>query len=62
VGRPWQVAVAVGHSAIKDGVAQIEEPEDMEEYLRARMWSPSNAFAPAHSFHAEALPLPSNLK
>ena len=56
------MAAAVGHSAIKDGIAQIAEPEDKELYLKVRMWSPSNAMAPAHSFHEEDLPLASDLK
>ena len=39
LGGP-QVAVAVAKTAIDEGVAQIEEPEDLEQYLAARMWKP----------------------
>ena len=51
----------MAHAAIKDGVAQIDEPEDMEEYLAARMWNPSNPIGPAHSFHPNELPLAADL-
>ncbi len=33
-----QVATAVGNAAIKDGVAQIEAPDDLEAYMADRMW------------------------
>lgn len=52
----------MAHTAIKDGVARIEEPEDMELYLSARMWNPSNPIEPAGSFHPEELPLAADLK
>lgn len=35
-----QVAAAVAQTAIDEGVAQIEAPADLEEYLAARMWKP----------------------
>ena len=33
-----QVATAVGEAAFKDGVAQIERPDDLEAYMADRMW------------------------
>jgi len=37
------VATAVGNAAIKDGVAQIEAPDDLEAYMADRMWCVSQA-------------------
>lgn len=36
-----KVAAAVAHTAIEEGIAQIEPPEDMEKYLAQRMWKPT---------------------
>ena len=33
-----QVATAVGEAAFKDGMAQIEKPENLENYMADRMW------------------------
>ena len=37
------MATAVGNAAIKDGVAQIEAPDDLEAYMADRMWCVSQA-------------------
>jgi malic enzyme len=33
-----QVATAVGEAAFQDGMAQIEKPENLENYMADRMW------------------------
>ena len=45
--RMTQVATAVGEAAFQDGMAQIEKPENLENYMADRMWCVAAAAAAA---------------